>query len=427
MTPSTNAASPPRSAPTSVSEFLDRFPRVDTYAEIDEILRSPAFVQGSHFESKPVFGGSLVVIDGPEHRERRKMLMGMFSHAALRRNEKEILAPAIRQAFDALAATRGADGLVRLDLVALLRELTIQISAHVTGVDRADTPADRARLKQLVGRLEAASGVEWTTRDPAEVMAEGVAARRELIRDFLQPALDRRLDMVSRLQAGELQEADMPMDLLGLLARHGEDGSGGEEAQVWRECALFLVAGTQTTSHALPHIVWHLAPWWDAHPEHRARAADIEFLRAAANESLRLHQPVPALLRLAARDVVLESSGRAFKAGERIALFFSSANREEALFGASVAQFDPLRPLSRKPPPWGLTFGSGTHTCIGRALVTGLSHRYDDADPTHGTIVGVLQALYQAGMELDPDHPPKRNTDSYHDAFASMPIVLRRL
>lgn len=417
----------PPTAPASVAEFLDQFPRVDTYAEIDEILRSPDFIQGSHFESKPVFGGSLVVIDGPEHRQRRKMLMGMFSHAALRRNEKEILAPAIRQAFDALTATRGAGGLVRVDLVPLLRSLTIVISAHVTGVDGADVPARRARLQALVAKLEAASGVEWSTRNHAEVMADGVAARRELIRDFLQPALDRRITLAERVRAGALQESDLPMDLLGLLALHGEQGRGGEDAQIWRECALFLVAGTQTTSHALPHIVWHLDPWWATHPGYRARAVDSEFLRGAANESLRLHQPVPALLRRAARDTVLECNGRTFRQGERIALFFSSANRDAHLFGDDVEAFDPLRPFSRKPPPWGLTFGSGAHTCIGRALVTGLSQRYDDADPTHGTIVGVLQALYQAGAELDPSQPPKRNTDSYHDAFASMPIVLRHL
>lgn len=428
MTSPAHAATHACVAPTgSVAAFLERFPRVDTYAEIDEVLRSPDFVQGSHFESRPVFGGSLVVIDGPAHRERRRMLMGMFSHAALRRNEQEILAPAIRQAFDALAATRDTDGLVRVDLVALLRELTIVISAHVTGVDGAQEPARRMQLQALVSRLEAASGVEWSTRDHAEVMAEGVAARRALICDFLQPALDRRVALVRRIADGQLQESELPMDLLGLLARHGENGQDGEDAQIWRECALFLVAGTQTTSHALPHVVWHLAHWWKEHPDQRARATDTEFLRAAANESLRLHQPVPALLRIAARDVVLASSRRSFAAGERIALFFSSANREAGLFGDQADAFDPLRPFSRKPPPWGLTFGAGAHTCIGRALVTGLSHRYDDADPTRGTIVGVLQALYQAGLELDAQRPPRRNTDSYHDAFASLPVVLRGL
>ena len=38
-----------------------------------------------------------------------------------------------------------------------------------------------------------------------------------------------------------------------------------------------------------------------------------------------------------------------------------------------------------------------------------------------------LTALYRAGAELDPANAPKRNTDSYHDAFASLPIVFRRL
>lgn len=418
---------PTTGAATSVSEFLAGFPRVDTFAEIDEVLRSPDFHQGSHFESRPVYGGSLVVIDGPQHRERRRMLMAMFSHEALQRNEREALGPAIERALASLKSTRGSDGLVRTDLVPMLRGFLIGVSASVTGVDGADEPAHRARLQALVAKLEAASGVEWSTRNHEEVLQEGIVAHRELIRDFLQPALDRRIELVRRQRAGEIAKSDLPMDLLSVLAQHGEDGREGEDAYIWRECALFLVAGTQTTSHALPHVLWHLDQWWAEHSEDRDRATDIEFVRAAANESLRLHQPVPALLRIAVNDATLRSSGRSFRKGERIALFFSSANRDPGLFGADFENFNPHRPFTRKPPPWGLTFGSGVHTCIGRALVTGLSRSYDDTEPTRGTIVGVLSALYRAGAELDPAHPPRRNTDSYHDAFASMPIILRKL
>jgi len=417
----------PNDAPRTVAEFLGQFPRVESFAEIDEILRSTDFHQGSHFESRPVYGGSLVVIDGPEHRQRRRTLMTMFSHDALKRNEREALLPAITRALEALKNSRGQDGKVSTDLVPMLRGFLIGVSASVTGVDDADDPVRRARLQALVAKLEAASGVEWSARDRAEVLEEGIVARRELIKDFLQPGLDRRLALAARLKAGELKKSDLPMDLLSVLAQDGEDGSEGEDAYVWRECALFLVAGTQTTSHALPHVLWHLDQWWAAHPEDRARAMDIEFLRAAASESLRLHQPVPALLRIAMKDVTLKSSGRAFREGERIALFFSAANRDASLFGQDVEEFNPHRPFSRKPPPWGLTFGAGVHTCIGRALVTGLSRSYDDTDPTLGTIVGVLSALYRAGAELDPANPPRRNTESYHDAFASMPIVFRNL
>ena len=424
---STTVSSKPQPAPQSVTEFLGQFPRVETYAEIDEILRSPDFHQGSHRESGPVYGGSLVTIDGPDHRQCRRTLMTLFSHESLKRNERDALLPAIAQTLNALTATRGQDGWVRADLVPLLRGFLIGVSAGVTGVDDVDDPARRARLQALVAKLEAASGVEWSTRNHADVLAEGTVARRELIQDFLQPALERRLALAARCKAGELQKSDLPMDLLSVLAQHGEDGRGGEDAYVWRECALFLVAGTQTTSHALPHVLWHLDQWWAAHPEDRERATDIEFLRAAASESLRLHQPVPALLRIAMKDVTLASSGRFFSKGDRIALYFSEANRDAALFGPDVFQFNPHRPFSRRPPPWGLTFGAGVHTCIGRALVTGLSHSYDDTDPTLGTILGVLTALYRAGAELDPAVAPKRNTDSYHDAFASLPIVFRRL
>lgn len=417
----------PGDAPRTVAEFLGQFPRVESFAEIDEILRSTDFHQGSHFESRPVYGGSLVVIDGPEHRQRRRTLMTMFSHDALKRNERDALLPAIARALEALKATRGQDNRVRTDLVPMLRGFLIGVSASVTGVDDADDPVRRARLQALVAKLEAASGVEWSARDRTEVLEEGIVARRELIRDFLQPALDRRLALAARVKAGDLQKSDLPMDLLSVLAQDGEDGSEGEDAYVWRECALFLVAGTQTTSHALPHVLWHLDQWWSAHPEDRTRATDIEFLRAAGSESLRLHQPVPALLRIAMKDVTLKCSGRSFREGERIALFFSAANRDAGLFGQDVEEFNPHRPFSRKPPPWGLTFGAGVHTCIGRALVTGLSRSYDDTDPTLGTIVGVLSALYHAGAELDPADPPRRNTESYHDAFASMPIVFRNL
>jgi cytochrome P450 len=424
---STTVSNKPQQAPRTLTEFLGQFPRVETFAEIDEILRSADFHQGSHRESGPVYGGSLVTIDGQEHRQRRRALMTLFSHEALKRNERDALLPAIAHTLDALTCARGQDGFVRADLVPLLRGFLIGVSAGVTGVDDVDDPVRRTRLQALVAKLEAASGVEWSTRHHAEVLEEGILARRELIRDFLQPALERRLALASRYKAGELQKSDLPMDLLSVLAQLGEDGHGGEDAYVWRECALFLVAGTQTTAHALPHVLWHLDQWWAAHPEDRERATDLEFLRAAVSESLRLHQPVPALLRMAMKDVTLASSGRFFSKGDRIALYFSEANRDAALFGLDVLQFNPHRPFSRRPPPWGLTFGAGVHTCIGRALVTGLSHSYDDTDPTLGTILGVLTALYRAGAELDPTNAPKRNTDSYHDAFASLPIVFRRL
>ena len=71
------------------------------------------------------------------------------------------------------------------------------------------------------------------------------------------------------------------------------------------------------------------------------------FLRMAASESLRLHQPVPTLLRIALRDVTL-SSGRKIAKDERVALFFVPANRETGVFGPDANEFNPYRVA---PPP----------------------------------------------------------------------------
>ena len=77
--------------------------------------------------------------------------------------------------------------------------------------------------------------------------------------------------------------------------------------------------------------------------------------------------------------------------------------------------------------PWGLTFGAGAHNCLGRSLVTGLFNKPDETTGTEGTIVKMLKVLYAHGIELDPNDPPKRTAVTHHDAYGSMPIILRKL
>ena len=48
--------------------YVATMQRVDNYADIDEILRSPDFMQGSHRESGVFFNGSLLLIEGERER-----------------------------------------------------------------------------------------------------------------------------------------------------------------------------------------------------------------------------------------------------------------------------------------------------------------------------------------------------------------------
>lgn len=407
-------------------KFISTMQQATSYAEIEEVLRSPDFHQGNHLHSGPFFADTLLLSDGEAHRERRRLISTLFTKGALQYYELEALSNVIDQVMEELKQSKRSDGLVRADLTDLMKMLMGRISAVVVGMDGVNTPAKTLKVLDLVQKLALGAQVEWAVGDQEEVFKVGVEARRQLVSEFLLPALQRRQELVRRLQAGEIQKNELPEDLLTLLALHGKDVYEGDEGYIWRECSLFLLASTQTTSHAVPHVVVHLTEWMKQHPEDREKISDPEWLRRAATETLRLHQPIPSLIRLASKDLVLQS-GRKVAKGERIALLFSNANREETVFGADAAEFNPYREVSQRLQPWGLTFGGGAHLCIGRTLVTGLSNRTDQTTGAEGMLVRILRALYRAGAELDPERPPVRNTKTAHDSYESMPLVFRAL
>lgn len=63
--------------------YVANMHRVDSDADIDEILRSEDFMQGSHRESGVFFNGSLLLIEGHEHMQRRQLFSTLVSRTAM--------------------------------------------------------------------------------------------------------------------------------------------------------------------------------------------------------------------------------------------------------------------------------------------------------------------------------------------------------
>jgi len=63
--------------------YVANMQRVDSYADIDEILRSDTFKQGSHVESGVFFAGSLLLMHGQAHMERRLLFSSLVSVYAI--------------------------------------------------------------------------------------------------------------------------------------------------------------------------------------------------------------------------------------------------------------------------------------------------------------------------------------------------------
>jgi cytochrome P450 len=388
------------------------------YAEINEVLRSRSFVQGAFDMSAPHFlANSLLILDGPAHLERRRMEAHLFSKSALAASKADHLEPMVDAAIADLQLEAGT-GIVRVDLVPLLRQMLCRMVAKIAGLDEVELGEPANRLAGYVDKLGAGMTVEWATADQDRIIAEGLAARAEFERDlFRQPAARRRA-LVEDFRAGKIAREELPKDLITLLYLHWHEDWDAELPL--RETTALLVGSMQTTAQATQLFVLNLFSWFADHPEDRARAGeDSAFLRRALYESLRLFVASPVRIRRATEDVVL-ASGRRIAKGERVGLLYRAANVDRSLFGDDAPSFNPHREVEGTSP-WGLAFGGGMHACLGRPLVTGIA---SGEDVTDGTMPIIVRRLLAAGMELDPTNPPVPDDSTFYDAYSSLPVVL---
>jgi len=120
---------------------------------------------------------------------------------------------------------------------------------------------------------------------------------------------------------------------------------------------LLILGGLETTAGALGQIMIRFAREPEIPALLRSRP---ELLPGAIEELLRLDSPFLAIGRTAMQDA--EVGGRAVKRGEKVMIYFASANRDDHEFPRADA-FDPTRTSNRH-----LAFGAGPHRCAGSNL-----------------------------------------------------------
>jgi cytochrome P450 len=410
-----------------VPEFAARLQQVGDYAEINEVMSSPDFVQGGAPVRRVFLDDTLMFAEGHRHFELKRMFQDLVSREAMAYYEKHLLGPKIGEVMADLMATADASGMVCADLIPFTQTVLHKISAGVTGVDGVDTPERCMRFKNLVTALGKGIAAQFATGDIPVIVEQAKRDLQSLVDEFLQASLDRRVVLAKALKENKVAKGDLPRDALMMLCIQDDLSRPDDHVRVpyiWRQAAIFLSAAVQTTTHTFPHVVVHIDEWCQQHPADRARLLDAEFLHACVAEALRLHQTAPVRLRIAARDTVL-STGRKVAGGEMLSLRASHANMDPAIFGENPRLFNPYRPRPKAAQPWGMTFGAGRHMCIGRNLVMGLWGKGDKEHGTEGEMVSILRALYERGCILDPKQPIVRNRESYHDTFENVPILLQ--
>lgn len=392
-------------------------PKACSFAAANDLLKNKELISATHIMDWELMGGTLLTIDGPEHRARRRTQSVLFKPGNLHQYESAVLQPAIELALKKVARTgRGPDGIVRADLVRLGRLVMLAITGALIGLDDIDDDTRRDRLGDCADALIEGILVEWATHNPDEIMTRAREWKEIYDEEFVAPALNRRRELLATGEAAD----DSSLDLLTVLL--ADTTQNWTDEAVLRECILYLVASTLTTSTAMTHTFVHLDEWFTSHPEDIEKAKDADFLRAATRESLRLHPGPHVLLRRAVEPTPDVVQGVSLEAAEVIGADLRQGNVDPEVY-ENPTEFNPYREPRVGAPAEGLTFGGGRHICIGRPLALG-TYGGRDAQEVDGILVRMLRALYAAGITPDPDRPG-RKAQSEHDRYEVLPVILR--
>jgi cytochrome P450 len=380
--------------------------RLDRVPDALAALRNEHLAQSLYDEGAVVMADTLLTLHGDAHRQRRLLEFRVFRRSFFRYYETEVFPRALREVLGTVVAAGSCD------LVDFSYRITINLTADFAGIDRPEkTAAETAALLRLVMTFSEGATLVHSTRDKEAVCREVRAALTELDERFLQPSIARRQALLAQLERGEISEEELPRDVLTVLLRN-EDRLELPPEVLRREIAFYLQAGSHSTANSTVHAMHQLFSWMAATPDGRERLlAEPLFLQRCVHESLRLHPASPVAWRKPLCPLQL-TDGTAVTPEDRVEIDLWTANRSPDIYGADADQFNPERNVSAGHEPFGLTFGTGIHTCLGRDLDGGLVPRTgtDPVNHQYGIITLLARALLEAGATPNPARPPVRAT-----------------
>ena len=274
-------------------------------------------------------GAMLVSMDGQQHSRQRRLISAGFTPRMIGKLDEQCRAWAAQLVDDALA-------LGELDFVeSVAYKLPMHMIADIVGIP----PSDREWLFSVVSKLLGAF-------EPNSAISKDEALLHQI--ELFQYAE----------QLGKAKRAQPADDVWTTLSTADVDGDGLGETELNFFFMLLTAAGSETTRNALTIGLAALVE----HPEQFDRLrADRTLLKSAVDEMIRWGSPVSYFARRATVDA--EVRGVPIRAGDRVTLWYPSANRDEEVF-AEPFTFD----ITRTPNPYVSFGGGGPHYCLGASL-----------------------------------------------------------
>lgn len=315
-------------------------------------------------------GENVLTIDPPRHSDVRKVMSSPFLPKALADSEVRVK-KLIGKIFDEIPAHGEID---------LVRDLAVRIPMAVI-CDILKLP--KADWEDMLGWGKMAIGgsdPEYQTGSAADTVSHGY----KLLYDYALKQYSER-------------KGCPHSDPITLLSNAEVNGCPLKASEVAHNGVQLMLAGFETTRNAFSGGVLALLQNPD---QMTLLREDPKRLRLAAEEFVRWSDPVLSLMRTAIADTQL--GDKAIKEGERLILWFPSANRDETVFDEPY-KFDITR-----HPNLHLGFGAGPHFCLGgplakieiRLAMEELMERYEGVEMT-GPVERV-QSSFVGGLKHLP-------------------------
>ena len=290
-------------------------------AENGAIIRFGPDMQRDQVELQQIM---LINQDPPVHTKTRQIISRGFTPRAIGAMHDILVQRAEKIVEDALAKGEG-------DFVTeVAAELPLQAIADLLGVPHED------RLKLF----------DWSNQmlaqDDPEYGGQPDVAAAEILMYAMGMAEDRRQNPRD--------------DIITKLINADVDGNALGEDEFGYFVIMLAVAGNETTRNAITHgmnAFFDHPDQWELYKKERPKTATDEIIRWAT--------PVTVFQRTALNDVMV--GGQEVKKGERVGIFYASANHDEAVF-ENPNDFD----IMRDPNPHLSFGGHGAHYCIGANL-----------------------------------------------------------
>jgi cytochrome P450 len=323
------------------------------------------------------FYGSMISMDDPRHARIRRIVSAAFTPRML----QGILDQVERVAAELVdsIADRG-----EIDLVTdLAAPFPLQIICDMMGI-----PASERELVLTQANIILSGG------DP-ELIPEGT--------DPIMAFLEAGTTLAALMdEVGEQRRKDPRDDLVtALVSTTTDEGEQFTQQELASFFILLSVAGHETTRNGISHGVWALSQ----NPDQKAIwAADVENVTATAvDEIVRYGSPVIFMRRTATQDVTL--SGHEFHEGDKVILFYGSANRDAEVF-EDPDRFDVLR----NPNPHVGFGGPGPHFCLGAHLA-------------RREIAVLFRELFRRIPDFEASGPPQQLRSNFINGIRHLPMT----